>query len=273
MTSRTNPARIGLIAGNGAFPLMFARAAKQQGIRVVTAAVKGDTSLLIHFVSDEVRWFSPGEFKKLFPYFHAHEVRQVLMAGQVDPGHLFNKNAPLDDDYKAVFKALADRRCDTIFSAIADRLKAEGMELLDSTFLIKDFLAPQGTLTRRAPSVEERADIDFGITIAKQMGGLDIGQTVVVKGKAIVAIEALEGTDRCILRGSAIAREGAVVVKMSKPDQDLRFDVPVIGPRTILAMRKGHASCLAIEAGKTIIIDRGRTVALADKAGICIISA
>jgi len=273
MTCRANPACIGLIAGNGAFPLMFARAARKQGVRVVTAAVKGDASVLIHFVSDEVRWFSPGDFKKLFVYFRAHDVHQVLMAGQVNPDHLFKKNVPVDDEHRALFKALTDRRCDTIFGAIADRLKAEGMELLDSTFLIKDLLAPQGTLTRRPPSVEERADIDFGARIAKQMGGLDIGQTVVVKGKTIVAIEALEGTDRCILRGSAIAREGAVVVKMSKPDQDLRFDVPVIGPRTILAMKKGHASCLAIEAGKTIIIDRERTVELADKAGICIVSA
>ena len=263
---------IGLIAGNGAFPLMFARAAKKQGIRVVTAAVKGDTSVLIHFISDEVRWFSPGEFKKLFVYFRGHDVHQVLMAGQVNPENLFKKNIPVDEEFKALFKALSDRRCDTIFGAIADRLKAEGMELLDSTFLIKDFLAPKGILTRRSPSVEESADIDFGIRIAKQMGGLDVGQTVVVKGKAIVAIEAMEGTDRCILRGGMIAREGAVVVKTSKPDQDLRFDVPVIGPRTILAMKKVHASCLAIEAEKTLVIDRERTVDLADRAGICIVS-
>jgi DUF1009 family protein len=265
-------AQIGLIAGNGAFPLMFARAAQKQGLRVVTAAVKGDTSFLIHFISDEVCWFSPGEFKKLFVYFRTNGIRQVLMAGQVNPDHLFKKNVPVDDEFKALFKALADRRCDTIFGAIADRLKAEGMELLDSTFLVKDLLAPKGILTRRAPSVEESVDIDFGAMIVKQTGGLDIGQTVVVKGKAILAIEAMEGTDRCILRGGAIAREGAVVVKTSKPRQDPRFDVPVIGPRTIVAMKKARAACLAIEAGKTLVIDRARTVALADQAGICIIS-
>jgi DUF1009 family protein len=270
--SAASAASIGLIAGNGAFPLMFARAAKKKGIRVVAAAVKGDTSVLIHFLADDVRWFSPGEFKKLFAYFRAQDIHQVLMAGQVNPDHLFKKNVPVDDEFKALFKALKDRRCDTIFGAIAERLKAEGMELLDSTFLIKDFLAPKGTLTQRTPSVEELADIDFGVAIAKQMGGLDVGQTVVIKGKAIVAIEAMEGTDRCISRGGAIAREGAVVVKMSKPDQDLRFDVPVIGPRTILTMKKAKASCLAIESSKTIIIDRKRTVTLADKAGICIVS-
>lgn len=272
MTNKAPLASIGLIAGNGAFPLMFARAAREQGIRVVAAAIKGDTSLCIHFMTGAVRWFAPGEFKQLFAYFRQHDVHEVLMAGQVNPDHLFKKDVPVDDEFKALFKALGDRRCDTIFGAIADRLKAEGMELLDSTFLIKDFLAPRGTLTRRAASVEESADIDFGITLAKQMGGLDVGQTVVIKGKAIVAIEAMEGTDRCILRGGAIAREGSVIVKMSKPAQDLRFDVPVVGPRTILAMKKVHASCLAIESGKTIMIDRKRTLALADNAGICIIS-
>ena len=265
-------ARIGLIAGNGAFPLMFARAARQQGIPVVAAAVKGDTSLRIHLVCDEVRWFSPGQLRELFRYFRSRDIRRVLMAGQVDPGHLFRKGMPVDEEFRALFDALADRRCDTIFGAVADRLEAEGMELLDSTFLIRDFLAPRGVLTRRAPSDGEKADIDFGAAIAKQMGGLDIGQTVVIKGKAVVAIEAMEGTDRCILRGGAIAREGAVVVKTSKPRQDPRFDVPVIGPRTVAAMRKARASCLAVEAGKTLIIDRPRTVALADKAGISLFS-
>jgi DUF1009 family protein len=265
--------KVGLIAGNGGFPLMFAAAAKQRGLRVIAAAVKGDTSILIHTVADEVRWFSIGEVKKLFAYFRQKGVAHVLMAGQVNPECLFSKDLAVDEEYKAIFHALVDRRCDTIFGAIADRLKAEGMELVDSTFLTKEFLAPKGTLTRRAPSIVELDDIGFGRTIAKHIGGIDIGQTVVVQGKAIVAIEAMEGTDRCILRGGAIARQGAVVVKMSKPGQDPRFDVPVIGPRTIVTMKKAHVACLAIEAGKTLIIDRERTVALANKAGICIVSA
>jgi DUF1009 family protein len=268
-----NPSVIGLIAGNGNFPLLFAKAARQKNIRVVAAAVKGDTSFAIHFVSDEVRWFSAGELKRLFEYFRSRDVRKVLMAGQVHPRNLFRKDVAMDAEFSDLFKAMADRRCDTIFGAVADRLKNEGFELLDSTFLLKDHLAPKGTLTRRAPTENQLKDIQFGIGIAKHMGGLDIGQTVVVKDRAIVAIEALEGTDRCILRGGAIAREGAVVVKASKPNQDARFDVPVIGPRTIETMKRAQASCLAIEAGKTLIIDRDRTVALADKAGITILSA
>jgi DUF1009 family protein len=267
------PSQIGLIAGNGRFPLLFARSAKSKGIRVVAAAIKGDTSLLIHFFADDVRWFAPGELKKLFAYFRSRGVRQVLMAGQVHPRNLFNKNAVFDEESRAIFAALADRRCDTIFGAIAEKLKAHDFELLDSTVLLKDHLAPRGTLTRHAPTVEELADIQFGIRIAKDMGSLDVGQTVVVKGKAVVAIEALEGTDQAILRGGKIAREGAVVVKTSKPKQDVRFDVPVVGPRTILTMKKCRASCLAIEAGKTLIIDRDQTVALANRYNIANIAA
>jgi DUF1009 family protein len=168
---------------------------------------------------------------------------------------------------------MKDRKADTIFAAVGDKLKEKNMQLLDSTFLIRDHLAPKGTLTKRGPTVNELGDISFGRDIAKAMGGIDVGQTVVVKDKAIVAIEAMEGTDKTIRRGGEIAREGAVVVKMSKPDQDLRFDVPVIGPGTIKQMQKSRCACLAVEAGKTIIIDRDITVKMANKAGICIVSA
>ena len=267
------PSVIGLIAGNGRFPILFAEAARRQGIKVVVAASKGDASYLITFSADEVRWFSSGEFRAMFTFFRARGVKSILMAGQINPDTLFNEKFQADDEYKAVFAALADRRCDTIFGAVADRLKAEGLELLDSTLLLKGFLAPKGTLTRHAPTEIELADTEFGVGIAKHIGSIDIGQTVVIKGKAILAIEAMEGTDRCILRGGAIARSGAVVVKASKPNQDSRFDVPVIGPRTIQTMVKARAEVLAIEAGKTLIIDRDKTVALADRNGITIVAA
>jgi UDP-2,3-diacylglucosamine hydrolase len=267
------PSQIGLIAGNGRFPLLFAKAAKDKGIKVVAAAIKGDTSFLIHLLADKVVWFAPGELKKLFEYFRLEGVSQVLMAGQVHPRNLFDKNVAVDEEFRALFDALSDRRCDTIFGAIAEKLKTYGLELLDSTILLKDHLAPKGTLTRRAPTEKELTDIQFGIRIAKEMGALDVGQTVVVKGKAVVAIEAMEGTDQAILRGGLIAKEGAVVVKTSKPDQDARFDVPVVGPRTIRTMHRCHASCLAIEAGKTLIIGRDQTVALANRYNISIVAA
>lgn len=264
---------IGLIAGNNQFPFLFARAARDQHIRVVAAGVIGDTNPLLHFYVDEFRYFKVGELAKLFAYFKARGVAKVIMAGQVDPDNLFNPKVVLDAELQALSDALRDRKTDTIFAAVADRLAREGMTLLDSTFLLKKYLAPQGTVTKRGPSVSELRDIDFGIQIAKLMGGIDIGQTVVVKEKAIVAIEAMEGTDRAIERGGRIAHHGAVVVKTSKPAQDNRFDVPVVGPRTIQTMARVRAACLAIEAGKTLIIDIDKTVDLANKHSICIVCA
>jgi hypothetical protein len=263
---------IGLIAGNRQFPFLFARAARQQGMKIVAAGVVGDTSPFLYFFVDKFQYFKVGELKKLFEYFRKNSVEQVIMAGQVDQDNLFNPAVKLDEEFQVLSDALRDRKADTIFAAVADRLKKEGMTLLDSTFLLKKYLAPQGTLTKRGPTQVESEDIKFGLNIAKQVGAIDIGQTVVIKEKAIVAIEAMEGTDRAILRGGMIARTGAVVVKTSKPAQDNRFDVPVIGPRTIQTMARVKAACLAIEAGKTLIIDQEKTVALANKAGICLVA-
>ena len=254
---------LGLIAGNGKFPILFSQKAKFKNFKVIAAGIKGDTSFLLRFFVDKMAVFNVGDLKKLFDYFKRQEVKQVIMAGQVNPENLFEKNVRLDDEFKDIFHAIKNRKADTIFSAVADKLKNQGIELLDSTFLLEDHLAPRGTLTRRGPTLKELDDIIFGKEIAKEMGRLDVGQTVVVKDKAIVAIEAMEGTDRAILRGGAIAREGAVIVKMSKPKQDLRFDVPVVGPRTINYMSKVKATCLAIEAGKTLLIDPKKIIHLA----------
>ena len=264
---------LGLIAGNGKLPLLFAQKAKSRGYSVVAAAIRGDTSFAVKFFVDKFAWFKVGELKKLFAFFARQGVREVIMAGQVDPDNLFEKNVVFDKEFQKIFDAIRDRKADTIFSAIADKLQSQGIRLVDSTFLLKEYLAPKGTLTQRAPTERELDDIEFGRNIAKAMGGLDVGQTVVVKEKAILAIEAMEGTDRAIARGAGIARGGAVVVKMSKPNQDLRFDVPVVGPRTLQTMIRTRARCLGIEAGKTLLIDRDRCVRLANKAGICIVAA
>ena len=263
---------IGLIAGNGKFPILFARAARAQRMKVVAAAIQGDTSFLLRAFVDKMSWFKAGELEKLFNFFKNEGIKQVIMAGQVNPNNLFDERVKMDQEFQKLFEAIKDRKADTIFSAIADKLKQHGLELLDSTSLLKEYIAPRGTLSRRGPTVNELADMEFGKQIAKTMGGIDVGQTVVVKDKAILAIEAMEGTDRCILRGGQIARQGAVVVKMSKPKQDQRFDVPVIGPRTIKAMIKAKAACLAIEAEKTLIIDRNATLKLANQAGICVVA-
>ena len=263
---------LGLIAGNGKFPFLFAHKAKLQQYKVVAAGVQGDTSVFLKFFVDKIKYFEVGDLKKLFLYFKEEGIRQVIMAGQVNPDNLFDKNIRMDDEMEKLYHALRDRKADTIFTAIADKLKEHHIELIDSTFLLKEYLAPKGTLTKRAPTLSELDDVSFGKHIAKTMGGIDVGQTVVVKEKAIVAIEAMEGTDRTILRGGQIARQGAVVIKMSKPNQDFRFDVPVVGPRTIKTMAKANAACLAVEAGKTIIIDQDKCIKLANKFGICILA-
>lgn len=263
---------LGLIAGNGQFPFLFARQARLKDLKVVAVGIKGDASFFLKFFVDRLYWAGPGELKKLLDIFKNEGVKDVIMAGQVNPENLFDKNVALDEEFQKLFQAVNDRKAETIFVAVAERLKQEGLTLLDSTFLVNEYLAPRGTLTRRGPTAKELADIDFGRGIAKTMGQLDVGQTVVVKQKAIVAIEAMEGTDRAILRGGRIAREGAVVVKVSKPQQDNRFDIPVIGQRTIKHMVKVKAGCLAIESGKTLIIDRRQVAELANKADICIVS-
>ncbi len=263
---------LGLIAGSGKFPFAFAKKAKEKGYHVVTAGIKGDTSFFLRFFTDQISTFPVGELDKIFSYLRDSGVKEVIMAGQVNPNNLFEEDLHLDQEFTKLFAAIKDRKADTIFAALGEKLKDYGIKLIDSTFLIQDHLAPACVLTQRKPTENENADIEFGREIAKAMGGLDVGQTVVIKDKAIVAIEAMEGTDKTILRGGHIAQRDAVVVKMSKPNQDLRFDVPVIGPRTIRNMRRSNASCIAVEAGKTIIIDRDKTIDLADKAAISIVS-
>lgn len=263
---------LGLIAGNGQFPLLFARNAKTKKIKIVAVGIKGDTSILLRFFVDKLFWVGVGELNKLFSIFKNEGVHQVVMAGQVNPENLFDPKVAFDREFQKLFVAIKDRKADTIFMAVADKLKENGMDLLDSTLFLKDYMAPKGTLTKRGPTEAELADIDFGKEIARSMGSLDVGQTVVVKDRAIVAIEAMEGTDQAILRGGGISRKGAVVVKMSKPKQDSRFDIPVIGPRTIQSMVKCKAGCLAVDAGKTLMIDREKCIRLADKAKICILA-
>ena len=263
---------LGLIAGNGKFPIIFAQKARSQNYKVIAAGIKGDTSFLLKYFVSEHSLFKAGELKKLFSFLKEKGVTHAVMAGQVSQRNLFKKDVVFDEEFQAIFDSLKDRKADTIFSAIANKLKENGIELVDSTFLLKDCLAAKGILSDRKPTYEELLDIEFGKEIAKKMGAVDVGQTVVIKRKAIVAIEAMEGTDKAIYRGGKIAKNGAVVVKMSKPNQDLRFDVPVIGPRTISVMKKCSASCLAIEAGKTLIIDKETCLKIANLAGICIIS-
>jgi len=162
---------LGLIAGNGKFPLLFAQKARSQNYKVIAAGIRGDTSFFLRFFVDKCTWFKVGDLKKLFNYFKNAGVQQVIMAGQVNPNNLFEKDVAFDDEFRNLFEALSDRKADTIFTAVADRLSDYGLELVDSTFLLKEYLAPRGTITKRGPSINELEDIAFGATVAKEMGG------------------------------------------------------------------------------------------------------
>lgn len=263
--------KIGLIAGNRKFPLLFAASARNKGCYIVAIAIKGDTEPKLKNLVDKIYWLSLADFPKMFDIFKAEGVKNVVMAGQVSPARLFSKEINNSEEIKQLFAGIKDKQADTLFGAVAKRLEAAGLNLLDSTTFIEEHLPQKGTLTKRVPDFATWEDVYFGLSLAKAVADLDIGQTVAVKTKAIVAVEALEGTDNLIRRAGKIGC-GIVVVKVSKRKQDMRFDIPVVGLNTIKNLIKARASCLAFEAGKTLFIDKEQSVKLADKRGISIVA-
>lgn len=264
--------KIGLIAGNRRLPIFFSQAAKKSGCYVVAVGIKGDTSPELKKFVDKLYWLSLRDFPKLFKIFKKEGITRLIMAGQISPRRLFSKEVEANVDLTRLFGSIKDKKADTIFGMVADRLTQEGFEVMDSTTFIKDLLPQKGALTKRTPDFLGWEDVYFGLELAKEIAYLDIGQTVAVKNKAIVAVEALEGTDNLIRRAGQICRGKFTVVKVSKPKQDTRFDIPVIGLNTIRNLAKQKATCLAIEAGKTIFLDRDAGARLADKRGISIVA-
>lgn len=262
--------KIGLIAGNRKFPIIFSQAAKEKNQYIVAVAIKNDASRRLNKFVDEIHWLGLGEFSKIFEIFKNKAVTKIVMAGQISPRRLFSKEVAKDPVLKQLLDSIKDKRADSIFSAIADKLEAAGFELADSTLFLESYLPQKGTLTSKEPDQFIREDINFGVRLAKEVASLDIGQTVAVKNKAIVAVEALEGTDKLIRRAAWISRGRMTVVKVAKPNQDRRFDIPVVGLNTIKNLIKAKAVCLAIEAGKTLFIDKEESISLADKKGIVI---
>jgi len=263
--------KIGLIAGNGKFPLMFAQAARRQGLEVVAIAIKKDTSSWITPLVKKVYWVTLQDYAKMFDIFKEEKIQKVIMAGQVNPRNLFYKDMG-DEALRALLAAVKDKRPDTVFGAVADELAKHQIELIDSTLFLEEYLPQKGILTRSQPDAQTWNDILLGFDMAKKVAGLDIGQTLVVKNGAIVAVESIEGTDAAILRGGRVANGGIVAIKVSKPGQDMRFDIPVVGPRTIKYLSRVKARCLAIEARKTLVIDLAQCVKDADRAGISIVA-
>jgi DUF1009 family protein len=263
--------RIGLIAGNRRFPILFCEAARKQGVAVVAVAIRGETSRSLSRLVEQVHWLSLGEFERVFDIFRREGIKKVVMAGQISPRSLFSRQVRDNKSIQALLRSIIDNKANTIFSAIAGQLADHGLTLIDSTTFLHTLLPKAGVLTSRTPSKEEWVDIRFGMDLAKKVADLDIGLTVAVKNKAIVAVEALEGTDNLIRRAGRICK-GLVVAKSGRPGQDMRFDIPVIGLHTIKTLIRAKVTCLCIEAGKTLIIDMKPAVELADKRGIAIVA-
>jgi len=264
--------KIGLIAGNRKFPLLFAESARAKGVSIIAVAIKGDTSPRLKKLVDKIYWLGLSDFSKLFEIFKAEGVSKVVMAGQDSPHWLFSKEVGKNKELKELLENIKDKKADTIFGAVAGRLQESGIELISSTTFIEEYLPEKGTLTRVEPDFATWEDIHFGLGLAKEIGRLDIGQGVAIKSKAVIAVEAMEGTDNLIRRAGRLSRGGFTIVKVSKPKQDLRFDIPVVGLNTVKNLIRARAKCLSIEAGKTLFIDKNESLALADKKGIAIVA-
>ena len=265
--------KYGLIAGNGRFPFLVLEGARERGVEMVVAAIKEETSSEIEQRAAKVEWISVGQLGRLIRLFKNEAVTHVIMAGQVKHHQIFRLNALPDLRMVRLLARLSTKNTDSLIGGVADELAREGITLVDSTTFLEPLLAPEGVLTRRAPTKEERADIDYGLGVAREIARLDLGQTIAVKDRAVVAIEAMEGTDAVIVRAGEVTRgRPFVVVKVAKPDQDMRFDVPVIGLPTIENMTRAGATVVQVTAGKTLLFDKADLIALADKNGIAVVA-
>jgi hypothetical protein len=278
--------KLGLIAGNGRFPFLLLDAARAQGLAVVVAAIREETAPEIDQRADAdecitVHWLSLGELSRLISLFHKEGVSKAVMAGQVKHKQIFSSIRP-DWRLAKLLLNLRTRSTDMLLGAVAKVLGDEGIELISSTAFLEPLLAREGVLTERAPDGEERKNIEYGLSVAHAVAGFDIGQTVVVAAQACVAVEAMEGTDAAIERAGHLMRSleddastlerRLTVVKVAKPQQDMRFDVPVIGMATVETMIRAGASCLSVEAGRTLLFDRDSLLKRAVEAGIAIVA-
>lgn len=262
--------KYGLIAGNGQFPFLVLDGARKSGVSLAVVAIKEETDPHIDDTAETVKWVGIGQLGKMIAFLKDNGVTHAIMAGQVKHIQIFSGAIPDMRMVKMLWN-LPRRNTDALIGGVADELAKEGIKLIDSTHFIKDMLATEGTLTKRDPTNTELENIEYGLHIADEIARLDLGQTIVIRAKACVAIEAMEGTDATIHRAGEVANGKLTVVKVAKPDQDMRFDVPIVGVPTIDAMIAAGATCLSITTGKTLIFDRDQMLALANKNNICII--
>lgn len=262
--------KYGLIAGNGNFPFHVIEGAKKAGQSLSVVAIKEETNRRIEDVADKVFWVGIGKLGRMISFFKKEGVSKVIMAGQVKHVQIFSGAFPDLQMLKMLWN-LPQRNTDSLIGGIADEMAKSEIELIDSSFFVRDHLAPEKVLTKRMPNEIERENIEYGLGVANEIARLDLGQTIAVRGKACVAIEAMEGTDAVIARAGKLAKGKLTIVKVAKPDQDMRFDVPVVGVPTIETMIDSGATCLCLTANKTLVFDRDEMVALADKNKISIV--
>lgn len=270
MIDETPTSAIGLIAGGGQFPLLFAEAARARGRRVVAIAHVNETAPEIEEQADVVYWVKLGQLGKIIKHFRLEAVTETVFAGTITKTRIFHDILP---DFKglSLWNKIDSRLDDSILRAVAASLEEEGIGVLASTCYLDHLFFPQGVLTRKKPSAAQMEDIRFGWKVAREVGRLDIGQCVVVRDRSVLAVEAIEGTDAAIRRGGELAGSGAVVVKLKKPDQDFRFDLPATGPKTIDTLASVKGAVLAVEAGQSLLFDRAAMVAAADRAGLVVV--
>jgi len=263
--------KFGLIAGNGKFPFLVVEGAKKQGASLAVVAIKEETDKRIEEIAEKVVWVGIGQLGKMISFFKKEAVEKAIMAGQVKHVQIFSGALPDLRMVKMLWN-LPQRNTDALIGGIADEMLKENIELIDSTYFIQDQLAREGVLTRRKPDETERGNIEYGLRVANEIARLDLGQTIVVRAKACVAIEAMEGTDAVISRAGELARGKLTVIKVAKPNQDMRFDVPVVGVPTIQTMIESGANCLCLTAGKTLIFDKEEMLELANRNNISIVA-
>jgi DUF1009 family protein len=263
--------KLGLIAGNGKFPLIFAAEAKREGFSVIAVAHRDETDAAIEKLVDETTWIYVGQLGKIIRTFQRAGVKEAVMAGGIRKVKLFGNFRP--DIRGARFLAkLKSREDDALLRGIAGELASDGIRIIDSTFCLSEIIPQPGVLTKRSPLPAQWEDVKLGFQTAKEIGRLGVGQTVVVKNRVVVAVEAVEGTDAAIRRGGELSKSGCVVVKVSKPQQDLRFDVPAVGVETVKFLRDAGAAVLAVEAGKTILLEKEQLLRDADASGIAVVA-
>ncbi len=263
--------RLAIVAGNGRFPFLVLEAARDQGIDPLVVAIKEEASPELSKTARAIHWLSLGEVSKLLEVLNAERVTQVLLAGQVKHAQLFSSIKP-DGMLRRVLKGVRRRNTDSLIGAFIRMIEGRGIRVVDSTLFLKPLLPGAGALTRRSPEPDELADVTYGRQIARKIVALDIGQTIVVADRACLAVEAMEGTDAAIGRAAKLSNgRRLVVVKVSRPHQDMRFDVPVVGLKTIRVMSQANARVLAVDAGKTLLFERERMIKEANQAGIAIV--